>query len=57
MAFGNELISAFVLLDLSTVFATTDHKILLQILEHTVCIRWTVLQWSESYLLDRFPIS
>lgn len=40
----------FVLLDLSGVFNTVDHKILLERLEHAVGVTGTVLQWFVSYL-------
>lgn len=50
-AFYNGLISV---VDLSAVFSTsTDHKMLLQRLEHTLGIKGTALQWPELYLTDR----
>lgn len=53
-AFYNGLIFALALVGLSAVFSTsTDHKTLLQRLEHTLGIKGTALQWPELYLADR----
>ncbi len=46
-------ISLLVLLDLSTVFDTIDHNILLNRLENFVGINGSALAWFKSYLSDR----
>ena len=53
IASDNGLVSVLVLLDLNAAFDTIDHNILLQRLEHQICIKGTALSWFRSYLSDR----
>ena len=46
-----------VLLDLSAVFDTVDHTILLTRLNHRFAIRGKALTWLRSYLSDRTQLS
>ena len=49
-------LSVMVILDISAVFDTIDHDILLHHLQHVFGIQGTVLSWFRSYLTKRFQI-
>ena len=49
----NGQVTALVLLDLSTVFDTVDHDILLSVLSKRFIITNTVIDWCQSYLKNR----
>ena len=54
LAIDEGKLSVLVLLDLSAVFNTLDHDILLHCLQHVFSIQGTVLSWFKSYLTKRF---
>ena len=56
LSFDNGNVSIVTYLDLSAVFDTTDHNILLSRLEHVFGIHGTALQWFSSYLSNRTQI-
>ena len=51
-----EKITILSLLDLSAVFDTVDHSILLQRLTYTYCITGTALRWIKTFLTGRSVI-
>ena len=54
LASDSGYISVLMLLDLSAVFDTVDHLILLDLLENLVGIRGQALSWFRSYLSDQY---
>ena len=56
LAMDEGKLSVLVLLDLSAVFDTIDHDILLHCLQHVFGIQSTVLSWFRSYFTKRFQI-
>ena len=48
-----QLVTAIVILDLSAVFDTVDHNLLLEVLEKRFGIVGTARTWYESYLKPR----
>ena len=52
-AMENQMITALVAIDLSTVFDTVDHEILLEVLNKKFGLQNTALQWFDSYLRPR----
>ena len=53
MEHGNQLVTAIVILDLSTAFDTVDHDILLEVLGKHFGIVGASRTWYESYLKPR----
>ena len=49
----NKQVTALVMMDLSAVFDTVDHKLLLEILHHRYGISDNALKWYDSYLRPR----
>ena len=53
-AMDKQEITCLILLDLSAVFDTIDHEILLRRLEKRFSIKGTVNKWIESYLTNHY---
>ena len=52
-AVDSKLVTALVLLDLSSAFDTVDHTTLLTVLDRRFGVRESVMDWFSSYLSDR----
>ena len=48
--FENQQASALIVMDLSAVFDTIDHNILINVLENCFFLKDTTLEWDKSYL-------
>jgi len=52
-AVDSRLVTALVLLDLSSAFDTVDHSTLLTVLDRRFGVRESVMDWFSSYFSDR----
>ena len=50
MGIENQMVTALVAIDLSTMFDTVDHEILLEVLNKKFGLQNTALQWFDNYL-------
>ena len=53
MEYGNQLVTAIVILDISAAFDTVDHDLLLEVLGKRFGIVGTARTWYDSYLKPR----